>query len=80
MMTHQGLTLFTGEAAFPLPPEILETLLTCQDSLMENDDANARAMSMLVAEALHGHDAGSGYLVLKSKVFKSGRPDLILDP
>jgi len=71
-----GLDLYAPDAAFPLRKDILDHLLSLMDGIMENPDTNARAMSMLVAEALHGHEAGSEYLYLRSKVFTSNRPQL----
>jgi hypothetical protein len=75
----EGIPLFTTEGEFPLPRDLLPQLLTCMDTLMDTTDPNARAMSMLVAESLHGHEAGTNYLYLRSKVFQSNRdlPDLV---
>jgi hypothetical protein len=76
---EEGLTLFTDETTFPLPADILERLLDNLDMIMDSYDSNARSMSMLVAESLHGHSLGTEYLYLRSKVFASNRAELSLD-
>jgi hypothetical protein len=73
---HEGLELYTPDGAFPLPEDILDHLLSLLENIMDSTDSNARSMSMLVAEALHGHEAGSEYLYLRSKVFTSNRTHL----
>lgn len=73
---HEGLELYTPDGTSPLPADIPDHLLSLMDSIMETTDNNARSMSMLVAEALHGHEAGSEYLYLRSKVFTSNRSHL----
>ena len=65
----EGVTLFEESGAFPLPANILEILLAYVDRVMENDDRNARSMSLLVAEALHEHPRGLEFLYLRSKTF-----------
>jgi hypothetical protein len=66
----EGITLFAESGAFPLPPGILDELLTYVDRVMDSDDRNARDMSLLVAEALHEHPGGLEYLYLRSKTFQ----------
>lgn len=67
--TNDGLELFGEDDLMPLPATILEDLLAISDTIMESDDANSRAMSRLVAEALHTHQAGIDFLYMRSKVF-----------
>jgi hypothetical protein len=67
-----GLALFGEGGAFPLPPTIIEDLLAYVDDIMENDDRNAREMSLLVAEAMNEHPQGVDYLFLRSRTFSFG--------
>lgn len=64
-----GGDLYDSTGPFPLSPDLLDHLLGYVDSLMDSDDRNAREMSLLVAEALHGHPRGTEYLYLRSKTF-----------
>lgn len=68
----EGLPLFEEAGEFPLPHTILEDSLLYVDKVMESDDANARGLSMLVAESLHDHPDGLEYLYLRSKTFAFG--------
>ena len=64
--------LFAKSGPFPLPATILEDLLHNIDIVMENDDQNARGLSMLVSQSFTGHNEGFDYLVLRSKSFVFG--------
>lgn len=75
LATQQGLTLVGTDTPFPLPATILEDLLPYLDRVLACDDPNARPMSNLVAEALHGHEEGMNYLYLRSKTFQTNRPE-----
>ncbi|MCW3101354.1 MAG: hypothetical protein JWL77_6972, partial [Chthonomonadaceae bacterium] len=66
---RDGLVLFAEAGTFPLPVTILDDLLIYVTQMMESDDANARSMAMLVAEALHEHPRGLDFLYLRSKTF-----------
>lgn len=70
--------IFAANKEFPLPQDILEYQLTFLEKVMENDDENARRMSMLVAESLYQHPEGIEYLYLRSKTFNSNRDELNL--
>jgi hypothetical protein len=65
----EGLSLFEKRGEFPLPVNIIDSMLTYVDRVMESDDNNARSMSLLVAEALHEHPRGLEFLYLRSKTF-----------
>jgi hypothetical protein len=67
-----GVTLFAESEAFPLPATILDDLLRNVDIIMENEDQNARGLSMLVSQSFNGHNEGFDYLVLRSKTFVFG--------
>ena len=56
-----------------LPETITEDLLAFIDTLIDNDDDNARNMSLLVADSLQGNDEGFQYLYLRSKTFTTNR-------
>jgi hypothetical protein len=73
MMREGGGSLFSEGGPFPLPPTLVDDLLGYMDRIMENDDRNARDMSLLVAEALHEHPRGLEFLYLRSKTFSSNR-------
>lgn len=69
---REGLPFAELEGPFPLPPTILDDLLSYVKDIMESDDRNAREMSLLVAEALHEHPRGLEYLKMRSKTFSFG--------
>ena len=69
---REGVVLFDEAGAFPLPARILDDLLQYVDRIMESEDENARKMSLLVSESLHGHPSGLAYLYLRSKTFAFG--------
>jgi hypothetical protein len=71
---QQGFSLFGTDPPFCLPQTITADLLAFIDTLIESNDGNARDMSMLVAEALQGHEEGLEYLYLRSKTFTTNRP------
>jgi hypothetical protein len=66
--------LFGYDEPFELPQTITEDLLRFVHLVLDCDDQNARDMSLLVAEALHGHERGFQYLYLRSKTFATNRP------
>jgi len=70
-----AIDLFGDSGGFPLPATILDDLLHNVDVVVENDDQNARGLSMLVSQSFNEHNEGFDYLVLRSKtfVFGSGR-------
>lgn len=68
----EEIVIFGDEGTFPLSASIIDDLLLYVDKVMENDDRNAREMSLLVAEALHGHPRGMEFLKLRSKTFTFG--------
>lgn len=69
---RDGVSLFDETGDFLLPATILDDLLCYVDTIMENEDDNARKMSLLVSESLHGHPSGLEYLYLRSKTFAFG--------
>jgi hypothetical protein len=75
LAAQRGLTLFGAGAPFPLPPTIVDDLMAYVGRVFDCADENARRMSNLVAQALHGHDDGMEYLYLRSKTFRTNRPD-----
>lgn len=77
---RDGSTLFEEAGTFPLPATIVDDLLMYVSQVMESDDANARTMSLLVAEAFHEHPRGLEFLYLRSKTFTGqnlDEPDVI---
>ena len=64
-----GGDLYASTGPLRLSPDLLNHLLGYVDSMMDSADRNAREMSLLVAEALHGHPRGTEYLYLRSKTF-----------
>lgn len=64
-----GGDLYDSTGPLRLTPDLLDDLLKYVDSVMDSDDRNAREMSLLVAEALHGHPCGTEYLYMRSKTF-----------
>jgi hypothetical protein len=69
----EGIRLFDAGGTFPLPETIAADLMGYVHRVLDSDDANTRAMSNLVAEALYGHPEGMEYLYLRSKTFRSNR-------
>lgn len=74
---QQHVALYSADGSFPLPETILMDLLPYIDRVLDCNDANARAMSNLVAEALCGHDEGMEYLYLRSKTFITNREEAL---
>jgi hypothetical protein len=70
---EEGVRLYDPADAFPLPETIAADLMAYVDRVLDCEDANARPMANLVAEALDGHPAGMEYLYLRSKTFRSNR-------
>jgi hypothetical protein len=75
MAKARGFSLYGDDAPFPLPPTIVEDLSLYVGRVFDCPDDNARKMSNLVARSLHGHEAGMVYLYLRSKVFRTNRPE-----
>ncbi|HEX9965994.1 MAG TPA: hypothetical protein VGB04_13545 [Allosphingosinicella sp.] len=74
-----GGALFGADDIFSLPPEVQAILADTFDHFMEArvspgpPPATSRAgMARLLAEALHGHDAGAAHLLWRSKQFLIG--------
>ncbi len=74
LASKRGITLFGADDPFPLPATILTDLMGYVGRVFDSLDDNARRMSNLVAQSLHGHDEGMEYLYLRSKVFTTNRP------
>lgn len=68
----EKLNLYSTAEAFPLDENVLRDLLSYVDTVMDSEDANARSLSLLVAEAFHEHPQGAEYLYLRSKTFSFG--------
>lgn len=68
----EKIAIFEEGGTFPLSATVLDDLLLYVEKVMESDDQNARAMSLLVAEALHDHPLGIEFLKLRSKTFAFG--------
>jgi len=69
----EGIRLFDAGGTFPLPDTIAADLMAYVQKVLDCDDANARPMANLVAEALYRHHEGMEYLYLRSKTFRSNR-------
>jgi hypothetical protein len=72
---QRGLALYGTDTPFSLPASILQDLMRLVGRVFDCADDNARKMSNLVAQSLHGHDEGMEYLYLRSKVFRTNRTE-----
>ncbi len=78
LAAKRGIALFGDDDPFPLPATIVPDLSAYVGKVFDCADANARRLSNLVAQAMTGHDQGMEYLYLRSKVFRTNRPEPLM--